>query len=316
MRGQKPLRADPYASWLVHELAVYNAAASSDSEKASSDSPHANQTNPSILSQHPPANPETSSSDDDDIPLQQLFARPPMEGHDEIPTARAYGQPLSPSRAPAAAPAGPAFQPQQLLRSEPRPAAEVAGHACAPADPSLPVGPPPPGIRATRSSPLPVAGAASRTVEADPGPPVELPPPPMSPLPAAGTAAPRAASEAPYAAPSSFTALPPAGRGATSSLGRVFTAPSTPAWLRSGVSSVWSIWPGSSIDHRRRNSCRRAAGRKPLVTVDEYVGRNLLDAARFAAVPMVRAIKTLSGRGAVAQENRGTAWKSRWWHVL
>ena len=120
---------------------------------------------------------------------------------------------------------------------------------------------------------------------------------------------------APYAAPSSLTALPPAGREATSSLGRVFTAPAAPAWLRSGVSSVRSMWPGSSMDHRRRRSRRRAAGRKPPITVDEYVRRNLLDAARFAAVPMVRAIKTPSGRGAVSQENRAGPWKSRWRHV-
>ena len=186
MWGQKPLRADAHAPWLVHELAVYNAAASSDSESACSDSPHANQASPPIISQHPPVNSETSSSDDDDIFLQQFFAQPPMDGHDDIPAARAYGQPLSPRRAPAATPAGPAFQPRRLLRSEPRPAAEAAGH---PADSSLPVDPPPPGSRATQSSPLPIAGAASRTVEADPGPPVELPPPPMSPLPAAGTAA-------------------------------------------------------------------------------------------------------------------------------
>ena len=168
MRGQKLLRADAHAPWLVHELAVYNASASSDSESARSDSPHANQTNPSILSQHPPATSETSSSDDD-IPLQQLFAEPPMDGHDAIPAACAYGQPLSPSRAPAATPAGPAFQPRQLLRSEPRPAAEGAGQAGAPADSPVAVDPPPLGSQATRSSPLPLAGAASRTVEADPG---------------------------------------------------------------------------------------------------------------------------------------------------
>ena len=281
--GDRNLRADAQASWLVHELAVYNAAASSDSESVSSDSPHANQTNPPILSQCPLVNSETSFSSSDDIPLQHLFARPPMDGHDKISAERAYGQPLRPSRAPAATPAGPAFQPRRLLRSELRPAAEAVGHACAPADPAAPVGPPPPGIQATRSSPLLVAGAASRTVEADQGPPVELPPPPMSPLPDAGTAAPRADSEAPYAAPSNFAALPPAGRGATSSLGRVFTARSILAWLRSGVSSVRSIWPGSSMDHRHR-SRRRAAGRKPSGTVDEYVRRNLLDAARFVAV--------------------------------
>ena len=228
MRGQKPLRVDAHAPWLVHELALYNAAASTDSESASSDPPHADQTDPPILPRHAPATSETASDGDDDIPLQQLFAQPPMDGHDDIPAAGAGGQPLSPSRAPAATPAGPAFQPRRLLRSEPRPAAEATGHAGAPADSSVAVDPPPLRSQATRSSPLPLADAASRTAEADPGPP-ELPPPPMSPLPAVGTAAPRADPVAPYAVPSSLTALPPAGRGATSSLGRVFTAPTAPA---------------------------------------------------------------------------------------
>ena len=41
MRGQKLLRADAHAPWLAHELAVYNAAASTDSESARSDPPHA-----------------------------------------------------------------------------------------------------------------------------------------------------------------------------------------------------------------------------------------------------------------------------------
>ena len=119
-----------------------------------------------------------------------------MDGHDDVREAGACGQPLSPNRAPAATPAGPAFQPQRLLRSEPRPAAGEAGHAGAPADSFVAVAPPPPS-QATRSSPLPLAGAASRTVEADPGPPVELPPPHMSPLPAAGTAVPRTDPVAP-----------------------------------------------------------------------------------------------------------------------
>ena len=39
MRGQKPLCADAHAPWLVHELAVYNAAASTDSESVRSDPP-------------------------------------------------------------------------------------------------------------------------------------------------------------------------------------------------------------------------------------------------------------------------------------
>ena len=69
------------------------------------------------------------------------------------------------------------------------------------------------------------------------------------------------------------------------------------------------------MDYRRRRSHQRAPGRKPPVTVDEYVRRNLLDAARFVAVPMVRAIKTPSGSGAVAQENRAGAWQSRWRHI-
>ena len=181
-----------------------------------------------ILSRHPPATSETSSDGNDGIPLQQLFAQPPMDGHDDISAATACGQPLSPSRAPAATPAGPAFQPRRLLRSAPRPAAEAAGHAGAPADSSVAVDPPPLCSQAKRSSSLPLAGTASRTVRADLGPPVELPPPPMSPLTAAGTAAPRDDPVAPYAAPSSLTALPPAGREATSSLGRVFTAPNRP----------------------------------------------------------------------------------------
>ena len=253
MQGQKPLRADAHAPWLVHELAVYNAAASTDSESACSGPPHANQTDPPILSRHPPATSETSSDGDEDIPLQQLFAQPPIDGHDDVPAAGACGQPMIPNRAPAATPAGPAFQPRRILRSEPRPAAGAAGHAGAPADSSVAVVPPPPS-QATRSSTLPLAGAASRTVDADPGPPVELPPPPMSPLPVAGTAAPRADPVAPYAAPPSLTALPPAGREATSSLGRDFTAHTAPAWWRSSVSSVRSMWPGSSMEHRRRRS--------------------------------------------------------------
>ena len=127
MRGQKPLRAEAHAPWLVPELEVDNAAASTDSGSARSDASLANQTDPQILSRHPPATSETSSDGDDDIPLQQLFAQPPMEGHDDVPEAGACGQPLSPSRAPAATPAGPAFQPRRLLRSEPRPAAGAAG---------------------------------------------------------------------------------------------------------------------------------------------------------------------------------------------
>ena len=237
MWGQNPLRADAHAPWLVHELAVYNAAASTDSESARSDPTHANQTDAPILPRHPPATSETASDGDDDISFQQLFAQPPIDGHGDIPAAGACGQPLSPNGAPAATPAGPALQPRRLLRSEPRPAAGAAGQAGAPAD-SCVAAAPPPQSQATRSSPLPLAGAASRTVEADPGPPVELLPPPMSPLPAAGTTVPRVDPVAPYAAPSSLTALPPAGREATSSLGRVFTAPTAPAWLRSGVSFV------------------------------------------------------------------------------
>ena len=178
MRGQKLLRAGAHAPWLVHELAAYNAAASTDSESVRFDPPHANQTDPPILPRHPPATSETSSDGDDDIPLQQLFAQPQMDGHDDVPAAGACGQPLSPSRVLAATPAGPAFQPWRLLRSEPCPAAGAAGHAGAPADSSVAVVPPPLS-QATGSSPLPLAGTASRTVEADPGPPVELPPPPM-----------------------------------------------------------------------------------------------------------------------------------------
>ena len=72
MRGQQPLRADDHVSWLVIELAVYKYAMSSDSESASSDSPHANHTDPPTHSQHSPGL-SNSSSDDDDIPLQQLL---------------------------------------------------------------------------------------------------------------------------------------------------------------------------------------------------------------------------------------------------
>ena len=108
-----------------------------------------------------------------------------------------YAQPLSRGQAPEAMPAGPAFQPWRCLRSEPRPGAEVVGHVHALNDSSVPIGRPPPRIQPTHSSPLLVVGAASRIVEANPGPPVEPPQSLMSPLMVAGTAAPAADFETP-----------------------------------------------------------------------------------------------------------------------
>ena len=75
------------------------------------------------------------------------------------------------------------------------------------------------------------------------------------------------------------------------------------------------VFAGVLDYHRHRRPHRRAAGRKPLITADEYVQRGLLDSARFQAVPATHAIKTPSGRGSVAQQNRAGAWKARWLHV-
>ena len=100
MRGQKPLRADDHVSWLFSDLAVYRFADLSDSESAS---PHANQTEPPTLHHHSPANFDTSFDDEDYIPLQQFSGQPTMYSPDDARAAHAYGQSLSPGRAPALA---------------------------------------------------------------------------------------------------------------------------------------------------------------------------------------------------------------------
>ena len=116
MREQKPLRADDHASWLDSELVVYNSTISTDSERACSAFPHAIPTETPTHSQQ--SNP---SSQDDAIPLQQLFSRPTIDARDASATVPPHDLLLSPGRAPALARATPSFQWRRVPRYEAQP---------------------------------------------------------------------------------------------------------------------------------------------------------------------------------------------------
>ena len=86
-------------------------------------------------------------------------------------------------------------------------------------------------------------------------------------------------------------------------------------WLRAGIQAVRGLLPGSEMDHRLSRGGRNPGRARPPMTVDEYIRTRTPDAARFEAIPKKRGIRTPSPRGRVRQENRPTAWNTRWLHT-
>ena len=313
MSGPRTVRADSQSPQQAYDLALYKSESSSDSECASPRLSHAH------LRRTPTLSPTLFlSSDDDNTPLRQLLPRPPMDDRDDIVEAPPYGTPRSPGWAPASPAPMPDFQPRRERRAPKRSASHLAAAAqYVPARSSDAASLPPNEAPSSLPPPLPPTGTAPRTVEAGSAHSTVLPPPPIAPLPPAGTTSPAPPSGAVVVErpPYEEVAAPSTRRDSVRSLSAVLPVPSTPRWLRSGVASVRAMLPGSSMDHRRRRSRRRARGRKPPMTVDEYIRRNLLDSARFRAIPADHAILTPSDRGAVAQHDRESAWQARWRHV-